>query len=138
MNPLAKLAGFAVVAMLAFATAAFAGSALDVRAGKAKKPKSMAMDGEHGTPQPVRGLAVSDRGLTLQLTNTTAPRGERFDLNFKIADRRGRTVKRFDLEHTKRMHVIVVRRDMTGFQHLHPEQRPDGSWSVPVKLDDAG
>ena len=26
----------------------------------------------------------------------------------------------FDVEHTKRMHLIVVRRDMTGFQHLHP------------------
>ena len=30
------------------------------------------------------------------------------------------------------MHVIVVRRDMTGFQHVHPTQRADGSWSVPV------
>ena len=36
------------------------------------------------------------------------------------------------------MHVIVVRRDMTGFQHVHPTQRADGSWSVPVELADAG
>ena len=96
------------------------------------------MGGEHGKPQPVRGLAVSDRGLTLELARTTARRGEPFDLSFRIADRRGRTVRAFDLEHTKRMHVIVVRRDMTGFQHVHPTQRADGSWSVPVKLDDAG
>ena len=137
MNPLLKLAGFAVVLALAFGSAAFAGSALDVRAGKAK-PKPMAMDSEHGKPQPVRGLAVSDRGLTLELARTTAPRGDRFDLSFRIADRRGATVKRFDLEHTKRMHVIVVRRDMTGFQHVHPTQRADGSWSVPVALADAG
>ena len=33
----------------------------------------------------------------------------------------------FDVEHTKRMHFIVVRRDMTGFQHLHPTQAADGS-----------
>jgi hypothetical protein len=136
VNPLSKLAGFAVVGALAFGSAAFAGSALDVRAGKAE-PKPMAMEGEHGKAQPVRGLAVSDRGLTLQLERTTAPRGEQFDLNFRITDRRG-TVKRFDVEHTKRMHVIVVRRDMTGFQHVHPTQRPDGSWTVPVKLADAG
>ncbi len=136
MNPLVKLVSFAAVLALAFGGAAYAGSALDVRAGKAE-PKPMAMEGEHGKPQPVRGLAVSDRGLTLQLDRTAAPRGERFDLAFRIADRRG-TVKRFDVEHTKRMHVIVVRRDMTGFQHVHPAQRADGSWSVPVKLDDAG
>ncbi len=136
MNPLVKLAGFAAVLALAFGGAAFAGSALDVRAGTAE-PKPMAMEGEHGKPQPVRGLAVSDRGLTMRLDRTAAPRGERFDLTFRIADRRG-TVKRFDVEHTKRMHVIVVRRDMTGFQHVHPTQRADGSWSVPVTLENAG
>ena len=26
----------------------------------------------------------------------------------------------FEVEHEKRMHLIVVRRDLTGFQHLHP------------------
>jgi hypothetical protein len=136
MNPLYKLAGFAAVLALAFGSAAFAGSALDVRAGKAE-PKPMAMEGEHGKPQPVRGLAVSDRGFTLELARTAAPRGEQFDLSFRIA-RDGKTQREFDVEHTKRMHVIVVRRDMTGFQHVHPTQRSDGSWSVPIKLDDAG
>src|SRR5215210_1837354 len=42
------------------------------------------------------------------------------------------------VEHTRRMHVIVVRRDMTGFQHVHPTQAADGTWSVPVTLRDAG
>ncbi len=28
----------------------------------------------------------------------------------------------FDVEHEKRMHLIVARRDLTGFQHLHPVQ----------------
>ena len=79
---------------------------------------------------PVRGLAVSEHGLTLQLARRTAQPGRRFELAFRIADRRGQTVRDFDVEHTKRMHLIVVRRDMTGFQHLHPTQRPDGSWSV--------
>jgi hypothetical protein len=27
---------------------------------------------------------------------------------------------------------------MTAFQHLHPIQRPDGTWSVPATLRDAG
>jgi hypothetical protein len=138
VNPLIKLAAFAAVLALAFGSAAFAGSKLDVRAAKPAPEKEMEMGGEHGKPQAVRGLAVSDRGLSLELERTTAPRGERAGLDFRIADRRGKTVRAFDLEHTKRMHVIVVRRDMTGFQHLHPAQRADGSWSVPVTLQDAG
>ncbi len=28
------------------------------------------------------------------------------------------------------MHLIVVRRDLTGFRHLHPTMAPDGRWSV--------
>jgi hypothetical protein len=47
-------------------------------------------------------------------------------------------VRDFDVEHTKRMHLIVVRRDMTGFQHLHPTAAPDGTWSVPLRLPEAG
>ena len=143
MNPLAKLAGFAAAAALVFAAAAFAGSRVDVHPGKPATEQepmhAMAADGD-GTmaPQPVRGLAVSEKGLTLELARRSAPRDKVFELAFRIADRRGRTVRAFDVEHTKRMHLVVVRRDMTGFQHLHPTQRPDGAWTVPLALRDAG
>jgi hypothetical protein len=149
MNPLAKLAGFAVVLALVFAAAAFAGSVVDVHPGKpaganAATPGMGGMaagddgHGEKTAPQPVRGLAVSDKGLTLALARRTAPRGKPFELAFRIVDRRGRAVRDFDVEHTKRMHLIVVRRDMAGFQHLHPTENPDGTWSTPVTLPEAG
>ena len=138
MNPIAKLAGFAVVLALVFAGAAFAGSRLDVHPGRPAADKPAHMGGMAAGTMPVRGLAVSDHGLTLQLARRTAQPGRRFELAFRIADRRGQTVRDFDVEHTKRMHFIVVRRDMTGFQHLHPTQRPDGSWSVPATLPEAG
>ena len=143
MSPLTKLAGFAVAAALIFAGAAFAGSRIDVHPGKPATEKAamhtMAADGAATTaPQPVRGLAVSDKGLTLELARRSAPRGKAFELAFRIVDRNGRTVRDFDVEHTKRMHVIVARRDLTGFQHLHPEQQPDGSWIVPLELAAAG
>jgi hypothetical protein len=89
-------------------------------------------------PQTVRGLAVSDGGLSLALARTTARAGARFPLVFRITGGDGRTVRAFDVEHTKRMHVVVVRRDMTGFQHLHPVQAADGTWSVPATLRDPG
>ena len=136
MNVAAKLAGFAVVLALVFAGAAFAGSRLDVHPGRttSEQPGMGAMD----APQPVRGLAVSDKGLTLEVARPTRPAGRPFPLAFRIVDRRGRTVRDFDVEHTKRMHFIVVRRDMTGFQHLHPTEHADGTWSLPVTLPDAG
>ena len=47
-------------------------------------------------------------------------------------------VEDFETEHARRMHLIVVRRDFAGFQHLHPEQRADGSWEVDIELEEAG
>ena len=44
----------------------------------------------------------------------------------------------FEVSHEKRMHLIVVRRDGTGFQHLHPTLGADGTWSAPITLPDAG
>ncbi|MDA0159986.1 hypothetical protein OM076_06920 [Solirubrobacter ginsenosidimutans] len=134
MKVAGRLAGFALMATLVFAGAAFAGSRLDVHPGKTTTTPSMGAM----TPQPVRGLAVSENGLTLQLARRTAPQGKPFALAFRIIGRRGQTVRDFELEHTKRMHLIVVRRDMTGFQHLHPAENADGTWSLPVTLGDAG
>ena len=123
MSAVARLAGFAAGLAVVFGAAALVGSRLDVHPGG---PAPAAAAGGHarvGTGRRrrrVRGLGVSEAGLTLRLARTAAPRGARFDLAFRIVDRRGRTVRDFDVEHTKRMHLIVVRRDMTGFQHLHP------------------
>jgi hypothetical protein len=138
-----KLAGFAVALAVAFGGAALAGGAVGPLRDETRAPEPhggmAAMEGAHEkAAQPVRGLAVSDRGLTLQLARTRIERGRPSTLAFRIVDRRGQAVRDFDVEHTKRMHVIVVRRDMTGFQHLHPTQAADGTWSVPVTLRDAG
>jgi hypothetical protein len=143
----ARLAGFAAILALAFGGAAFAGSRLDVRPGEpsgdaAEPAHGMGAEeeGGHGAkaPDAIRGLAVSDDGHALELERTTARAGKRFELAFRITGRDGATVSDFDVEHTKRMHVIIVRRDLTGFQHVHPVQRPDGSWTVPVALPDPG
>jgi hypothetical protein len=107
---------------LVFAGAAFAGSRIDVHPGQTEP--------EIHAEMAVRGLAISDRGYTLQLDRGTP-------LSFRIT-RDGKPVRDFDVEHTKRMHVIVVRRDLTGFQHLHPTMRPDGTWSVPLTLPAPG
>jgi hypothetical protein len=154
MSVAARLAGFAAILALVFGGAAFAGGRIDAdpaapepdaasaggmgAMGGAEDAHGAGAGGGKAAPQAVLGLAVSADGLTLELARTTARPGERFDLAFRIADRRGRTVRAFDVEHKKRMHVIVVRRDMTGFQHLHPVQRADGSWSVPATLSDPG
>jgi hypothetical protein len=40
--------------------------------------------------------------------------------------------------HERDLHLIVVRRDLSGFQHLHPTRASDGLWSVPLPVASAG
>lgn len=89
-------------------------------------------------PMPVRGLGVSADGLRLVVADRRRAPGVSEPLRFRIVDREGTPLRRFDLLHTKRMHVIVVRRDLTGFQHLHPRLGADGTWAVPLHLDAPG
>ncbi len=139
MSSSVRLSAFAALLAAAFAASLALGAAVGPdRTAAADRHDDMGGGHDAMAADPVRGLAASDHGLTLALGRTAAAPGSPFALRFRITDADGATVRDFDVEHTKRMHLIVVRRDLTGFQHLHPEQQPDGSWSVPVALAAAG
>ncbi len=38
------------------------------------------------------------------------------------------------MEHEKQLHLIVVRRDFTGFQHVHPTMDSSGVWRTHLEL----
>jgi len=86
---------------------------------------------EHAQFKLPPGLSVSDNGYTLRLNEDKS-------LAFQIEGPDGRPVTKFAVEHEKRLHLIVVRRDGSKFQHVHPEMAPDGTWSIPLSLPDAG
>ena len=86
----------------------------------------------------VRGLAGTANGLTLELARNELPRNVATTLRFRVTDSAGASVREFAIEHTKRMHLIVVRRDLAGFQHLHPTMSETGTWSVGLTLPVAG
>ena len=65
--------------------------------------------------------------MTLQLDHAELPPGERGELRFQIIAADGKPVRGYEVEHEKRMHLIVVRNDLTGFQHLHPKLGADGT-----------
>jgi hypothetical protein len=146
-SPVRKLALFAAVIAVVFAAAAVAGSAVgpDRSGDDGATGMSTESEGEeHGmsteteAADPVRGLAVADDGLTLALERTQLERARPAELRFAILASGGQAVQDFDVEHERRMHVIVVKRDGSRFQHLHPELGADGTWSVPVTLAEAG
>lgn len=142
MSAPARLAAFAVLLVALFAGAAAAGRAIDpdIDTDTAAHEEDT-MTTEHGAmaaAHPVRGLAVADDGLRIELADPELRRGRTETLRFRIVGADGHPRRAFDLEHERRMHLIVARRDLTGFQHLHPRMDEDGTWSAAVRLDAAG
>ncbi|WP_420115300.1 hypothetical protein [Micromonospora sp.] len=84
------------------------------------------------------GLSVSSGGYTLAPSGGEFTAGRAGELRFQIRDAQRRPVTRFAIVHDKPMHLVVVRRDLTGFQHLHPTMAADGTWSIPLTLPQPG
>jgi hypothetical protein len=84
------------------------------------------------------GLAVSEAGYTLEPVRTRYPAGPDAEFRFAITDSDGEAVTDYVRSHQKDLHLIVVRRDLAGYQHVHPTRDADGTWSVPLDLSRAG
>ena len=146
MNPAATLGVYAGALALVFGAAVGVGNAVGPVGTAADEPAHDAAghedEQENGSPSATDlapgGLAVSEDGYTLQLARTVQTPGKPGRLQFAIAGPDGRRVTEFTPEHDKDLHLIVVRRDLSGFQHVHPERDTQGRWSVPLTLKEAG
>lgn len=89
----------------------------------------------HGAPG---GLTISAAGYTLDIGSKAFEAGREETFEFRILDQSGRAVRDFDEQHGERMHLIVVRRDLDHYQHLHPSLGADGTWSIALALPEPG
>lgn len=155
MSAPARGAAFAVILIAVFAVASLAGAEMNPSIDNAPEHEEGA-DMEvatHGTEtesaghdahggeaaaSALPGLASAEAGYQLIPEQTRFRASGSATLAFRIADAGGETVRDFDIEHTKAMHLIVVRRDFADFQHLHPKQQGDGSWVAEADLSDGG
>ena len=82
---------------------------------------------------------VRDYELEFEIEPTVARAGEPASLRFSIFHPgTGEQVQDFLPVHDRRYHLFVISQDMEHFEHLHPEQGPDGSWSIEVTLPEEG
>ncbi|WP_214364369.1 hypothetical protein [Pseudonocardia sp. H11422] len=149
MNTAIRLTGYATTLALVFGAAWGIGSA----AGPAVAPAGAATTGAGGTghgatspdghahgtgSEPSLGLASTQAGYTFVPENTSFEVGRTAEFAFRITGSDGDPVTEFDVEHDKELHLVVIRRDAAGFQHLHPTLGPDGVWRTPLTLPGGG
>jgi hypothetical protein len=124
------LAGLAGIFVAALAL----GSVADVGA------RTLEAESAHGEEMSApAGLAVEQDGYRLVQERQTFVAGRSHPYIFRILDPNGSVLRDFDVEHERRLHLIVVGRGHDApFLHLHPRQRGDGAWTVPLELPTAG
>jgi hypothetical protein len=137
MSALPRLLAFAGACLAVFAVALGVGrlvgpvAAEPVAEDHGMEEETMDMSGEH---HDVGGVASTAGGYTLTLGADRLPAGHQ-RLAFTIADHDGTPVTAYDEQHERDLHLIVVRRDLTGYQHLHPTlDTASGEWSTDVEL----
>lgn len=152
MNVLVRLAAFFVGVLVLFAGANAAGRAID----PVHDDVAGAMEGGHGDDThtdggsettmegmemgpAAGGLAVADGELRLSADGVVLSATEARPFSFRILDNDGEVVTDFDPEQGGvELHLVVVRRDFNGFQHVHPTMAGDGTWSIPLALASPG
>lgn len=82
----------------------------------------------------VGGLSLSADELTLVPARTAFAAGRPQRLSFRIAGPGGAPVTSYAVVHDKLLHLVVIRRDLSGFQHLHPSMTADGTWGIDLTL----
>lgn len=143
MNATVRVAGFLAAVAAAFGLALAAGHLVGP-VGVAAAPGQAAGHGDdHSEGSAAEmgsekvsapgGLSVSENGYTLALADPVQPPGSDRRLAFVIEGPDG-PVTGYDGRHDREMHLIAVRRDFTGFQHVHPSLAADGTWSTRLDL----
>ena len=110
----------------------------EVAADEPAEPAPHSAVEEHDAPvavgDGVQGTSLSADGLRLDVPTTNLPPSQATMFDFRVLDAQGRPVTGFDVEQGKRMHLVLVSRDLSRHAHLHPELGADGTWTTRLTL----
>src|SRR5215471_1803898 len=88
----------------------------------------------HAAPFDVR-----DYRLDFRTVPAAVKPGQKATLRFRILHPgTGEVVKKFVSVHERQYHLFVISQDMEYFQHTHPQEQADGTWTIDLTLPKAG
>lgn len=88
---------------------------------------------------PIDPLDVRDYRLEVKTTPSPIAAGHPFKLRLVVRDPDTKEVVReFATVHEKRFHLFVLSQDLEHYDHVHPEQQADGSWTLDTSVPRQG
>ncbi|UQU67492.1 hypothetical protein COUCH_14990 [Couchioplanes caeruleus] len=140
MNTPARLGAFGAGLAVIFTAALGLGRAVGPQPAPAATHAQHSSTAERPADQQLlpAGLQVSQDGYRLLPLTGELPTGDPQPFRFRIVDPDGKAVTAYTTSHDKDLHLIVLRRDLSGFQHVHPSLAADGTWSLPLAVTAPG
>ncbi|MFL6123522.1 MAG: hypothetical protein ACJ73U_28360, partial [Actinophytocola sp.] len=133
MKTLTKLGAFALALVLVFGSAYVVGR-IAGPAAAAPAPTAAAAEVEPAAS----GLEMTSESMEIKVLTDSVRAGVPVTFAFQILQYDGTPLVKYKAQHDKLLHLIVARRDLTNFQHVHPNLGPDGVWRVPLTFPEAG
>ena len=88
----------------------------------------------HASPFDVR-----DYDLDFRTVPAVVKAGEKAALRFRVMHPgTGEVVKKFEVVHERQYHLFLISQNMEYFQHIHPREQADGTWTIDVTLPKPG
>lgn len=134
MRTASRLGVFGLGLVAAFGLAAAVGTRLGpIDVGASSDHASMLDQSADVAPRAeIAGLAVAANGYRLVPAAATLPANVSSSFTFRIEDSTGLPHVAFDELYERRLHLIVLSRNLVAYSHLHPSMDPAGTWSVDV------
>lgn len=92
----------------------------------------------HNGHDGAAGMTDADVKLEWRYSPESPKPGEETEIELFLYDAAGKPIEKYDINHEKMMHLIVVRDDMTEFMHIHPKYEGKGKFEVAAVFAKSG
>jgi hypothetical protein len=93
---------------------------------------------DHGNPSGSQNASAPAVQTTWTLSQPLPQNNQDVGITIKIKDKDGKPIQDFDINHEKKMHLIVVSKDLSFFEHIHPDFNGNGVFAVKTKFPNGG
>ncbi|RKN79084.1 hypothetical protein [Paenibacillus ginsengarvi] len=97
-------------------------------------------NGGHGghTEESKTAAVTNAAKASFTFTSGSPKAGEKSTLALSITDKSGKPVNDFQINHEKLMHLIVVSKDLSYFNHIHPDYKGNGKFEIGTSFPAGG
>ncbi|OME73391.1 hypothetical protein BSK65_06330 [Paenibacillus odorifer] len=94
--------------------------------------------GSHGNHSAAAKPVLEDLNVSFTFPTGAAKANEETELTIQITDKDGKTINKYDINHEKLLHLIIVNHDLSFFNHIHPKFKGDGTFTVNTSFPAGG